>query len=98
MGSQLRLLPQILQLTTILCICLFFKWISRMYSIIGHMGPVSCYIIMMDVVFLNHPVLCCDMCMRFRGSVLRHMRLMSIQTPFLLLLFTDSLPAALSPT
>lgn len=72
MGSLLRLLPQILQLTTILCICLFLKWISRMYSIIGHMGPVSCYIIMMDVVFLNHLVLCCDVCAFSRLCPLSH--------------------------
>lgn len=59
---------------------------------------VSYFIIMMDVYLLKYPVLCSHIRMRFWGSFFCHMKLMSIQTPFLLLLFTDSVPAALSPT
>lgn len=62
------------------------------------MGPVSYYIIMIDIHFLKYLLLCCDICVRLWRSFLCHVRLMSIQTPFLLQLFTDSVPAALRPT
>lgn len=68
-----------------------------LYTIIGDRGPVSYYIIMMDVDLLKYPLLCCDISVRFRGSFRCHVRLLSIRTPFLLLLFTGSIPAALSP-
>lgn len=48
---------------------------SALLQIIGHSGPASYYITMMDAGLLKYPLL------SVRGSVFCHVRLPSIQTP-----------------